>query len=98
VLTVFSMAEIQAEVDQLNAEFAAVRERVREWQATEFTERIEPDLGTVTVLGTGELAAVALTTYQVTHYSGAALSRAVLEAIHRAERRVRADGEHRQER
>ena len=84
----FSMAEISAHVDQLNDEFAAARRRAEAWRKSEFVERIEPDLGTVTVLGTGELKSIELRSYRVTHYSGVAVGRAVREAIHRAERRV----------
>jgi hypothetical protein len=84
----FSMAEIRACVDQANEEFAAAKQRAEAWRTSEFVERIEPDLGTVTVLGTGELKSVELRSYRVTHYSGVTVGRAVAEAINRAERRV----------
>jgi hypothetical protein len=84
----FSMAEIRAHVDQMNDEFAAAKQRVEAWRTSEFVERIEPDIGIVRVFGSGELKSVELRSYRVTHYSGVAVGRAVLEAINRAEWRV----------
>jgi hypothetical protein len=88
----FSIADIQAHVDRLDDEFAAVRRRAETRRASEFVERIEPGLGTVTVFGTGELKTVELSTYRVTHYRGAALGSAICEAIRRAEQRARDSG------
>lgn len=88
----FSMAEIEAHVSRLDDEFAAAKRRVETRRVSEFVARIEPDLGTVTVLGSGELKAVELRTHRVTHHPGRALGHAVRDAIRRAEQRVRDSG------
>jgi hypothetical protein len=85
----FSMADIHAHIGQLADEFATAKRRVETRRASETVVRIEPGLGTVRVLGTGELKAVELNSYRVTHYSGTALARAVLEAVRQAEQRAR---------
>lgn len=85
----FPNGDIHALVSQLNDEFAAAWQRLETRRSGEIVQPIEPGLGTVTVLGTGELIAVDLHTYRVNHYSGSALARAVLEAIQRAEHRAR---------
>lgn len=88
----FSQADLYAHLSRLDDEFVAVKRRVEARQASEVVERIEPGLGTVTVLGTGELKAVELSTYRVAHHSGLAVGRVVRAAIRRAEQRARDSG------
>lgn len=88
----FSMTDIHVHIGRVNDEFALAKRHAEMRRAREIVERIEPDLGTVTVLGTGELKAVELSTYRVTHHPGREVGRAVREAIQRAERRARDSG------
>lgn len=85
----FSYTDIHAHISRLDEEFAEAKRRGEMGRASEIVQRIESDLGTVTVFGTGELKDVELRTYRVTHYPGSEVGRAVRDAIRRAEQRAR---------
>jgi DNA-binding protein YbaB len=80
--------DIDALVAQIENQTRQALQRVRARGGEQFVQPIEPGLGTVTVLGTGELAAVDLDRGGIKRSTGSALAAAVLDAVRKAEERA----------
>lgn len=80
--------DIGALVAQIENETRQALARVHTRETERFVEPIEPGLGTVTVLGTGELAAVDLDRAGIKRSTGSALAAAVLAAVRKAEEKA----------
>lgn len=79
--------DIRALVAHIEADLAEARARATARATARHVEPVEPDLGSVTVTGTGELVAVDLDIPALRRSTGPALAAAVLAAVHRAEAR-----------
>jgi DNA-binding protein YbaB len=82
------MASVRAAVAEAERRTAEAAERARARAGTIIRERVEPDLGTVSVTGLGELLAVDLDPREMAWTTPSALAQAVTSAIQRAERRA----------
>lgn len=80
--------DISALVAQIENQTRQALARVQARGSEQFVEPIEPGLGTVTVSGTGELAAVDLDRAGIKRSTGSALAAAVLAAVRKAEERA----------
>lgn len=80
--------DIIALVERIEADVARARERALARTTARHVEPIEAGLGTVTVTGDGELAAVDLDRAALKRSTGSALAAAVLAAVRKAEERA----------
>jgi DNA-binding protein YbaB len=89
------MASVRATVAEAERRTAEAAEQARARADTIIRERVEPDLGSVSVSGLGELLAVDLDPREMAWTTPSALAQAVTSAIQRAERRANRMGPNR---